>query len=198
MVSYIKNRKQYVEIEDSKSDTLTLTTRVPQGSILGPLLFIIYINDIAHANNLFNFIIYANDTTLSTTLEIVLKNNPNLNIDTTLNNELEQISDWLKVNKLSLNIAKCKYMIFHMPQKKVKPLQLLVENTIVEKAEEFYFLGLTLNEHMNLKSYINNLSNKISRNIGIFHKLKHLLELKPKHLIYDSLILSQLNFGILA
>ncbi len=68
----------------SKSDTLTLTTGVPQGSILGPLLFIIYISDIAHASNLFNVIIYADDTTLSSTLEIVLKNMPNLNIDTTL------------------------------------------------------------------------------------------------------------------
>ena len=198
MASYIKNRKQYVEIEDSKSDTLTLTTGVPQGSILGPLLFIIYINDIAHASNLFNFIIYADDTTLSTTLEIVLKNKPNLNIDTTLNSELENICDWLKVNKLSLNIAKCKYMIFHMPQKKVKPLQLLIENTIVEKAQEFNFLGLTLNEHMNWKSHINNLSNKISRNIGILNKLKHFLPLKTKLLIYNSLILSHLNFGILA
>ncbi len=90
MASY-KNRKEYVEIEESKSDTLTLTTGVHQGSILGPLLFIIYINDIAHASDLFNFIIYADDTTLSTKLEIVLKNKPNLNIDTTLNSELEKI-----------------------------------------------------------------------------------------------------------
>ncbi len=178
MASYIKNRKQYVEIEDSKSDTLTLTTGVPQGSILGPLLFIIYINDIAHGGNLFNFILYADDTTLSTTLEIVLKNKTNLNINTMLNSELEKISDWLKVNRLSLNIAKCKHMIFHMPQKKVKPLQLLIENTIVEKAQEFNFLKLTLNEHMNWKSHINNLSNKISRNIGILNKLKFFLPLK--------------------
>ncbi len=157
-----------------------------------------YINDIAHASNIFNFIIYADDTTLSTTLEIVLKNKSNLNIDTTLNSELEKISDLLKVNKLSLNIAKCKYMIFHMPQKKVKPLQLLMENTTVEKAQEFNFLGLTLNEHMNWKSHTHNLSNKISRNIGILNELKHFLSLKTKFLIYNSLILSHLNFGILA
>ncbi len=185
--SYIKNRKQYVEISDSNSDILTVTTGVPKGSIICPLLFIIYINDIAHASNLFNFIIYVDDTTLSTTLEIILKNKPNLNIDTTLNSELEKITDWLKVNKLSLNIAKCKYVIFHMPQKKVKPLQLLIENTTVEKAQEFNFLVLTLNEHINWKSHINNLLNKISRNIDISNKL----------LIYNSLILSHLNFEIL-
>ena len=66
---YITNRTQYVEIHDTKSDPLTLTTGVPKGSILGPLLFIIYINDIAQASKLFDFIIYADDTTLSTTLE---------------------------------------------------------------------------------------------------------------------------------
>ncbi len=163
-----------------------------------PYIFFIYINDIAHARNLFNIIIYADDTTLSTTLDIVLKNKPNLNIDTTLNNELETISDWLKVNKLSLNIAKCKYMLFHMPQKKVKPLQLLIENTTIEKAQELNFLVITLNEHMNWKIHINNLSNKISRNIGVLNKLKHFLPLNTKLLIYNSLILSHLNFGILA
>ncbi len=82
--SYLTNRKQYVEIDGSNSDMLSLTTGVPQGSILGALLFIIYINDIAQASKLFDFIIYADDTTLSTTLEIVIRNTPNLNADNIL------------------------------------------------------------------------------------------------------------------
>ncbi len=89
------------------------------------------------------------------------------------------------------------YDISHA-SKKVKPLELLIENTTVEKAQEFNFLRLTLNEHMNWKSHSNNLSNKISRHIGILNKLKNVLPLKTKLLIYNSLILSHLNFGILA
>ncbi len=72
MENYLSNRKKYVEIDDSKSDMLHLTTGVPQGSILGPLLFIIYINDITHASKIFEFIIYADDTNLSTTIEMVI------------------------------------------------------------------------------------------------------------------------------
>ncbi len=102
----------------SNSDMLSLSTGVPQGSILGPLLFIIYINDIAQARKLFDFIIYADDTTLSNTLEIVIRNTPNLNADSILNTELKNVNHWLKLNKLSLNLKKCKYMIFHRHRKK--------------------------------------------------------------------------------
>ncbi len=71
MESYMTNITQYVEIDGVKSDLLNLSSGVPQGSILGPILFIIYINDIANASKCFDFIIYADDTTLSTTLEII-------------------------------------------------------------------------------------------------------------------------------
>ena len=64
MESYISDRKQYVDLDGTKSDMLTVKTGIPQGSILGPLLFIIYINDIANSSKIFSFIIYADDTTI--------------------------------------------------------------------------------------------------------------------------------------
>jgi hypothetical protein len=198
MESYLTNRKQYVEIHDTKSDILTLTTGVPQGSILGPLLFIIYINDIAQASKLFDFIIYADDTTLSTTLETVVNKDNASNSDINLNIELANVSNWLCANKLSLNVAKCKYIIFHTPKKKVKPLSLKINNTVIERVKEFNFLGLTINEHLNWKAHINKIANKISKSLGILNKLKHFLPLHTKVLMYNSLILSYLNFGILA
>ncbi len=109
-------------MEITISDISTVKTRVPQGSIFGPLLFIIYINDIAQARKIFVFIIYADDTSLITTLEIVL--HENISIENSINNELINITYWLKLNKLSLNISKPKLMVFHKAQRKNDPISI--------------------------------------------------------------------------
>ncbi len=89
----------------------------------------------------------------------------------------------LKLNKLSLNIFKTKFMIFHKVQRKMSPFQIKIEDTIIEQVSDFNFLGLTINQHLNWKSRVDTISNKISRNIGILNKLKHILPLKTKVLI---------------
>ncbi len=185
MESYITNRNQYVEIDNPISDTLSIMTGVPQGSILGPLLFIIYINDIVSSSKLFDFIIYADDTTLSTTLKIIIKDTNNSDPESIINKELQNINDWLKSNKLSVNISKCKYMIFHTPQKRVRLLGLKIENTIVGRVYEFNFLGLIMNQNLNWKCHVNNIVNKISKSMGILNKLKHFLPLNAKVLIHS-------------
>ncbi len=153
VIQYEKLKKKVIV----ESDILSITTGVPQGSILGPLLFIIYIKDIANASNLFNFIIYADYTTLSTTLEIVIKVTNIGGVEAKLNRELAVINDWLKSNKLSLNVIKSKDMIFHTAQKTVIPLQLNIENAIIQRVYEFNFLGLTINENLNWKSHVDKL-----------------------------------------
>ena len=103
--TYLSNRHQYVEYNDSKSETKSISIGVPQGSILGPLLFLIYINDLPRVSRVFSMLMYADIN--------------NANSDIILNNELCKISDWLSSNKLSLNVKKTKYMAFHTPQKRV-------------------------------------------------------------------------------
>ena len=194
--SYLTNRYQYVQIENAKSQLLEINTGVPQGSILGPLLFIIYINDISQSSDKFDFLAYADDTTLSTTLN-KFSTSDDMNISDLINLELYKINEWLEINKLSLNAKKSRFMISHMPNKHITLPILQISNTNIEKVNEFNFLGLTLDTRLDWKRNSNNTSNKISRTIGVLNKLKHVLPQHIKTIIYNTLILPHLNYCIL-
>ena len=103
---YLSNWKQFVSYKDYHSNFNTVTTGVPQGSILGPLLFFMYINDLKECSNLLDIISYADDTTLLGTLENFTHDSKMIDA------ELSKINDWLATNKLSLNVDKTKFMIF--------------------------------------------------------------------------------------
>ena len=135
---------------------------MPQGSILGPLLFIIYINDIIHSSTVFKFIIFADDTTLYTTLDT------QEDINDILNDELVQINNWLKVNQLFLNVAKTKAMLFHMPQKQIHNPRLKIAGSIIDFIDNFNFLGITINTHLNWTKHMDILSANIAKNCWDF------------------------------
>ena len=185
-----------MQIGEVKSDITYLSTEVPQGSILGPLLFIIYINDIAKFSNLLHTIIYADDTTLMGNISTFeLRNGRTLNEN--INFELLKLTDWLKVNKLSLNANKTKLMIFHMPQRKLNPPIIKIDEIQLEPISNFNFLGIIINENINWSKHINKISYSISKTIGIIRKLKNFLPSSVLLTIYNSLILPQLTYGIL-
>ena len=102
--SCLSNRKQYVTIGDVKSAVLSITTWVPQGSIIGPLLFNIYINDINKSSAKFSFMLYADDTTLNSTLESFGDTADEIQLS--ILNELQNVCKWLELNQLCLNVAK--------------------------------------------------------------------------------------------
>ena len=134
-VDYLQNRTQYVSFDKTNSDMYYITTGVPQGSISGHQLFIIYINYLCTASKLFKMIIYADDTTLYSTLDVFGNYTPkNLNL------ELTKVADWLNVNKSSINIKKSKFMVFHMPQKQINIPNIEIENIKTESADEFNFV----------------------------------------------------------
>ena len=127
--SYLSDRKQYVLLDTTQSADVNILTGVPQGSILCPLLFTIYINDIIHCSSQFKFIMYADDTTLLTTAQSFDKKT---DLCRSINAELTKVSDWLNVNKLSLNVKKTTAMAFHMPQKILQLPQISIAQTDIE------------------------------------------------------------------
>ena len=195
--SYLKNRKQYTEIEESKSEILPLTIGVPQGSILGPLLFIIYINDFPESTKKFDFIIYADDTTLSSTINTFNNKLKNVDTQTLINDELSKIIEWLNINKLSLNKDKSKYMIFHMHKKEIPSFSLKLGNSNIKKVDDFNYLGLTVDTNLNWKKHTEKVANRCSKKIGVLNRLKYVLPLCIKTMLYNTLILPHITYGIM-
>ena len=199
--SYLTERYQYVDYNGASSGMRLLTTGVPQGSILGPLLFIIYMNDVHTVSDNLNFILYADDTTLTSPLcSFTYGGHQDINrMSTLINSEITKISDWLSVNKLSLNANKTKFMIFHNYQKVLTESeipQLKINNTPIERVTEFNFLGITISEFMNWGPHSLKIANKVSRTLGVMNCLKRYLPLSALKIMYDSLILSHMQFGI--
>ena len=139
--SYLTHRFQFVEFNRYKSTYLPISTGVPQGSVLGPLLFLIYINDLSLVSNIFSMLMYADDITLYYNID------QHVNEDD-INVELAKLSEWLGANKLALNISKTKFMVFHTSNRAVKYPNLKINNTDIEHVFEFNFLGVILNSHM--------------------------------------------------
>ena len=207
--SYLTNRTQYVLFEETISNVMKITTGVPQGSILGPLLFLIYINDINNSATLFELIGYADDTTLYGTLKKFAAATPRgRSVIQTVNQEIEQICSWLSVNKLSLNASKTRMMFFkHHQRTKLEinkryipvegPQHYLINNTKIKVVQHFNFLGIELHMNLNWSAHINKISKKIGKGYGILCKLKYFLPQKVLVMLYNTLIQSHINYGIL-
>ena len=195
MKSYLENRKQFVQFDESISEMKAIHKGVPQGSILGPLLFLIYINDIPNSSNLFNFLMYADDTTLYCCLEDI----DSVNKELVLNRELKSVHLWLSANKLTLNINKSKYMLFSKHKNSQLPkLNLQINNSNIQSTSEFNFLGLHINTKLNWDTHVNVIGNKISRVIGIIKKLQIIFPKEILLSIYNALILPHINYCLLS
>ena len=147
--SYLSKRTQCIEIHNFKPQTII--AEVPQGSILVPLLFLIYMNDMFQASSLFKCILYADDTTLFIALDYSLS----LDIPASselINIDLSRVGEWLIIDHLSITIAKTKYMLFHPRQKDVSHIPIEPNlNGKKEEVDSFKFLVVVINKHVSWK-----------------------------------------------
>ena len=187
MASYLNNRKQFVTINGSDSSTKAMKFGVPQGSILGPLLFIIYINDIPNILPTAKFILYADDA------NIILTGSNIAEVNQQLDKLVNIIPQWVSSNGLALNLKKTKYMIFSRSKTELTG-PLILCNTAIERESESRFLGVIIDENLTWARHIQTVQSKMTRYIGIMYKLKNLLPLKARILIYHSFIQSHINY----
>ena len=158
-------------------------------------------NDIAKVTNKFHFTLYADDTSLIEPLCTFTGDIANGKvISDQINSELQQIFEWLSVNKLSLNVKKTKMMVFHHRQRNIQDMipQLHLDGIPIERVKQFNFLGIVLDEHMTWNPHTNKVACSIARTIGTLKRLKRFLPMSILKTLYNSLILPHLSYGILS
>ena len=189
--SYLNNRNQATLVNGTLSDYAPVTCGVPQGSILGPLLFIMYINDLpAHIKNC-NVALYADDTAL------YFSANDPAEMKKVLNDELENVSKWFILNKLTLNTKKTKYMIFGSVKKvqKIGDIGVSIGGDSLEKVNVFKYLGMWLDSTLSFRDHIDYICKKASSKIGVLGKIRKFVSQEIALMLYKALVLPHFDYA---
>jgi len=186
--SYLSNRKQCVSVDGSRSQLLNINRGVPQGSILGPLLFNLYINDM-HAATGLNILHYADDTT------VFLSGIDVQRVVNDVNKELDKIDVWLCANRLSLNVAKSKVIVFTKKNLEMVP-PIKCRGALLDFVESFKFLGITLDVRLSFMNHGFNVISRLSRSLGVMRKLSFTLPVKAMLTLYYSMFYCHLSYAI--
>ena len=190
--SYLEDRKQSVIINNVYSNLIPITCGIPQGSVLGPILFLLYINDFHLCSSLFDFHLFADDASL------FYKNNNINDLKEKINSELIKIHTWLSTNKLSLNIDKSNFVIFHPRQRKIAVnINFEINNKQLKQTTTIKYLGVHIDANLNWNCHVNYVTKKIKRNVGVLSKLRYYVSLDTLISLYYSLLYPFIIYGIL-
>ena len=190
--SYLTGREQYVQINDSKSQTRSISCGVPQGSVLGPLLFLIFINDLPNCCPQGNFRIFADDTSAFYHCK---------NLDELISTGkliMISLNTWFSANKMTLNTEKSTFTIFKSSRKKIPSLPNSIKflDMEIKRTPTIKFLGLILDENLTWNPHINDLCSKLKSLFHIFYYIRDYISKKEIQTIYYSLIYSRIKYGI--
>ena len=192
--SYLSNRQQCVKIGQDISDFKTVKCGVPQGSVLGPLFFLIFINDIHISTSKVSFYLFADDMCL------FYSNKDYKQVEKDINNALENIANWLKANKLTLNVKKSNFILFNT-QKNIKDnpkIKICIGNSELEQKNSAKYLGIYFDKRLSWDTHIEYINNKINRSIGIIKTVRYFVQENTLKNIYYSFVKPYINYGILA
>ncbi len=207
--NYLSNRTQVVNINGETSAETKIDISVMQGSILGPLLFLIFINDLPNASNLLHLLLFADDT-------CALDSDKDINqLIARVNTELHKLCNWFLANKISVNASKCKYIIFHNQGKKIppnlsnvvlnfnpfdtninpdliSPLERVHKNN--SNAQFYKYLGILIDENLSYGYHINYICKKLNRSLFCLNRVRYLLDGGALRTLYFSLFQSHLLY----
>ena len=192
--SFLDNRQQCVHVNGKVSAFGTLKTGVPQGSVLGPVLFCLFINDLPmhFSNRKVVCTMFADDTTLYTS------SNSTDTIANTLQKSLDELSCWCLSNHMVLNPSKTKYMLVTTRQKhQLRPLSLslFLGSLPLQRVNNHKVLGVIIDDHLDWNSYTHKLCHKISSNLFLLSKLRHFVDIQTCKIFFNAHILSHINYA---